>query len=183
MSVAFLSSLDVVRHGALLALLIWGAYSDLARGRIPNYAAYGGIFLGLAFAILFQGFTSGDPIRDSILSALLGGGVFFLVYLLGGVMPGDVKLMAAVGALAANWDFMVRALVLTSIVGCIMALGLLVWHGQLIDGLRRSAHLLLTFGRAKNKTDTVPAFTIPYAVAIAIGTMWAWVAYPWGRIG
>jgi hypothetical protein len=115
--------------------------------------------------------------------------------------------MAAIGALAANWDFMIRALVLTSIVGFIMARSLLIWRGQLLDGLRRSARLMVTFGKwghssfrpeaagaaapsepsaekmnvpiLRSPAATTPSLTIPYGVAIAIGAMWAWAMYKW----
>ncbi len=173
---------DVTRHGALLALVIVCAYTDVARGRIHNVVTLPAIVLALALGLVD---SSGSPVPavfDLLPRLLVGGGVFFLVYRMGGVHAGDVKMMAAVSALAPNIDFVVRALVLTSITGCIIGIAMLAWHGRLVAGLKRSVRLLVSFGTAKLDAGGASALTMPYGLAISIGTMWTWFFYDWSAL-
>lgn len=170
---------DAIRHGALLALVIVCAYTDVARGRIYNAVTLPALLLALALGLADNSSGPLTAAFDLLLRLVVGAGVFFLVYRMGGVHAGDVKMMAAVSALAPNVDFVVRALVLTSISGCIIGIAMLAWHGRLAAGLKRSARLLVSFGRAKLEAGAAPVLTMPYGLAISIGAMWTWFFYDW----
>lgn len=174
-------ALEAARHIALLALAIVCVYTDLARNRIYNAATLSGLAAGLVLAYLLDATADGYPhLKAAALAALLGGGILFLVYLAGGLGAGDVKLMAAVGALSplaaatAGWRFVCVALMYTAIVGAAIAVGTLIWKGRLLEGLRDSARTLFTFRRGKKAEGQKP-LTIPYGLAIGIGTIWAWM--------
>ena len=88
--------------------------------------------------------------------------------------------VAAVGALApfipgrvSGPGFMVVALMYTALAGAALALCVLIWQGRVAAGLRESARALVTF-RVKRAPDA-PAVTMPYAVAIGAGVLWAWI--------
>ena len=82
--------------------------------------------------------------------------------------------MAAVGALGARWEFVLLAMMYTALVGAAVAVGTLIWHGRLLKGLRDSARTLFTLGRRENDEGEKP-LTVPYGLAIGVGTLWAWM--------
>ena len=188
--------LGLSRHGLLLVTVIACAYTDTARGRIYNVATIPALLLGLGISILLDSFTPGNKqILGSALALLAGGGIFGLAYLMRGMGAGDVKMMAAIGAISADWRFALLAAFYSALVGAAIGIGILIWRGRLWSGLKRSGRLLVTFGRnpgaASPKADSqgaavaqadaqggavaVSPETFPYGIAIAAGTMWAWV--------
>lgn len=109
----------------LLAVVCVAGFSDIRTRRIPNRVVLAGLLLGLAGnAMLYR--------WAGLASAGLGMGlallVYFPLYMLRGMGAGDVKLMAAVGAIAgpANW---VAVLVLTGLLGGVCALVLVATQG------------------------------------------------------
>ena len=98
--------LEVFRLILLSLVVIGAAYHDLKSSRIPNTISLGGIVAGLLLCLASYG---GHGLASSAWGLLAGGGPLFLVYLLGltGGKPlmgaGDVKMMAAVGALTGPW--------------------------------------------------------------------------------
>jgi prepilin peptidase CpaA len=164
-------ALEYSRQGVLLALLLTCVYTDLARGRIYNWATLPALLLGLAFAFMLEGAAA------SLMAAALGGGVLFVVYLFGGFGAGDVKLMAAAGALYADWRLTLFALMYAAAVGAAMAVGVLIWRGRLLEGLKRSARLLVTFRRSARAVEAREEIYLPYGFAISAGALWAWIQW------
>jgi prepilin peptidase CpaA len=86
----------------LIAIVLAAAIYDLRFRRIPNWLNLSGVILGLLLNSLFFA-------RAGLIGAILGIGcaliVYVPLYLIRGMGAGDVKLMAAVGAIAgpANW--------------------------------------------------------------------------------
>ena len=174
-----LHAIEVARQIALLALAVGCVYTDLARGKLYNAATIGGLALGLATAYLLDARSPGLPnLKEAVLAATAGGGLLFVIYLLGGLGAGDVKFMAAVGALAPlrpgpAWGFVRLAMMYAALIGAAVAVGILIWQGRLLQGLKDSARTFVTF-RAK-KAEGAPATTVPYGLAIGVGTVWAWI--------
>jgi prepilin peptidase CpaA len=168
--------LELARHALLLATAIACAYTDVARGRIYNAVTLPALFLGFALSIIWDGLAVGSPnLKGSALALVAGGGLFGLVYLMRGMGAGDVKLMAAIGAICAEWRFALLAAFYSALVGAVIGAGYLVWRGRLGGGLKRSLRLLVSFGRKPGTTGLTLEETFPYGLAIAAGTMWAWV--------
>lgn len=172
----------------LFALLISSAYTDVKAGKVYNSVTFPAFLLGLVLAYARGTIDDGQGGRyliNSLAGALLGGGLFAVFYWLGGLAGGDVKLMAAIGALK-GFMFTCYALLYTSIVGAILAVGMLIWQGRLWDGLRGSLTMLFSIRRplapettnpadpATQKTTAAARATLPYGVAISVGAMWAW---------
>jgi Flp pilus assembly protein protease CpaA len=186
----------LARHVCLLALAVSCAYTDLSRGKLYNVVTLGGLAIGLTLAYFLDAaspqaaphaylrFPLTTYLVRAALGAALGGGVLFLLYLAGGFDAGDVKMMAAVGALgtptltrsgpADSYAFILWALFYTALAGAAIGLGLLIWRGRLQQGLKDSLRALISF-RKTRREEISPEATMPYGLAIAIGTIWAWL--------
>lgn len=110
--------MPAVLNTFLLALVLAAAAYDLRFRRIPNWLSSSGIILGFGLNTLFFG-------RQGLMAAALGFlcalVVYVPLYLVRGMGAGDVKLMAAVGAMAGphNW---VEIFLATAILGGIVSL-------------------------------------------------------------
>jgi prepilin peptidase CpaA len=90
---------------------------------------------------------------------------------------GDVKLMAMVGAFLGPWPA-VLAILWSSVAGGVIALGFLLWTGNVrlgfnnVISLMRRNLLTAPIGYVDlNVSPTVSAGKLPYGVAIAAGTI------------
>lgn len=171
----------LLRLTALFALLVGSVYSDIAQNKIYNWLTYSGIALGLALAgaeVILSG--ENTYLLPSGVGLVLGFGIFAIPYYFGWMGGGDVKLMAAIGALQGaelGTFFILRAIFYTSLFGACMALLLLIWRGRLWSGLRGSVGLLV---RPRGQTvESATSETIPYGVAIVAGTLWALLMKMW----
>ena len=158
---------------ALGLLVLAGAAWDLRSRRVPN----GLVLAGFLFGVALNSFLYGE---SGLWSALLGAALAILVYLpihaLGGIGAGDVKLMAAVGALVgpANW---IRIFIFTAAAGLLLAVVAMIWKHRLGRTLSNLAGILgqLAQGRAPRRRNpewyyqSGVALTFPHAVTIAIG--------------
>ena len=150
-----------------------GAIHDLKTRRIPNRLTGGALLAGLTLHLALGGATSAE---SSLLAGLLAGAAFLVFYLAGGMGAGDVKLMAAVGALAGLLPLQ-RILMVTVLVGALLALGIALRQGRLQQTLTNTwtlvghhqqrglvAHEVLHAGNAE-------ALRMPFAVPIAAGCL------------
>jgi prepilin peptidase CpaA len=159
-----------------LALLVCtAAIWDIRTRRIPNPLVVTGAVAGLLGNFWLWGWVGA---RSSLLGLLFGGALFLLPFLLQGKGGGDVKLMAAVGALAGPGNIFV-IFVLVAISGGVMALALLLWKGGLLRALRNVGFIFseLLHGRAPHhgrpelSIDHPQSVRLPYGVAIAAGSL------------
>ena len=160
----------------LLALIVVvAAVYDFRFRRIPNWLTLSGVILGWGLNIfLFE--------MIGLRTAAFGLGLAFLIYfplyLLRGMGAGDVKLMGAVGSIVgpANWF---GIFILTSILGGVVALILLLFKGRLFRTLSNVGYMLkeILFLRApymkKEELDvrSPKAVTLPHGVMIALGSL------------
>ncbi len=176
---------QLVSFIALFLLLVVCAYTDITRNKVYNWCTLPAMGLGLALAYLGGGVRAepGFNLVTSGAGLALGGGIFLLFCLFGGIGFGDVKLMGAVGALG-GFPFVLSSLLYSSMVGFLIAAGLLIWRGRLKEGLLRSAKFAFRWRREKKALQEADGEkdgarrapdTIPFGAAIAFGTMWAFV--------
>jgi prepilin peptidase CpaA len=157
-----------------LAILVTvAAFTDILWRRIPNWIP--GLALLAAFGLrtYLLGWVG-------LRTGLLGFGLALLIYLplfsLRAMGGGDVKLMAAVGAVAGPFNWFV-IFVFTSIFGGILALGLLFFRGGLGRALRNITYIMNDLARLRAPHRERPeldvasssAVTMPHGVAIALG--------------
>jgi len=176
------ATIELVRQGCLLALAVVCVYTDMARGKLYNWVTLGALAIGLASAYLMDTNQPGFwHLGNAALAAGVGAGILLVVYFMGSLGAGDVKMMGAVGALApfagaagvSAIGFVIIALMYAALVGAAIAVCVLIWQRRLLSGLKSSLRALFTL-RAK-PADGAPATTIPYGVAIGIGVVWAWM--------
>jgi prepilin peptidase CpaA len=161
--------------GALVSAGLAVAW-DLRQGRIPNRLTYGSIALGFALRAILGGWRGA---LDGLAAGLVGGGVFFLFFLVRGMGAGDVKLMTAIG-IWAGLRHLVVILMVTAIAGGILALGYMIARRRGLSTFRNLGTLLrfhVVVGLAPHpeiNLENPQAIRIPYALAIAAGTFYAY---------
>lgn len=156
----------------LLVVLGASAVTDLRVGRIFNAVTYPAIALGLVGSML--GFGP-DP-ASAVLGCLVGGGALYFLFAFGWMGGGDVKLMAAVGALR-GFPFILHAMFYSVFVGGVAAALMLIWRGHtraVVGDLVVVVKRLTGFGAA---SAPIPARggALPFGVAICVGTLAALV--------
>ena len=161
-----------------VAVLTIASGIDLRSRRIPNWLAIPFLVAGLVTRCLTGGWSGAwDSVEGIALAALLFG----VPCLLRGMGMGDLKLAAGVGAWVGPGQFFV-AWIVTSIVGACFAVGYAAWRGCLGKCLDNTNTLLAHFAKfharphQNIRIEDKNSISIPYAPAIAIGTLFSFFA-------
>ena len=99
----FLKNLDLIKFLVLVPMLELTFFIDLKHRIIPNRLNMTMFEIGIVFTFIY-GIANINVLKDMILGMCVGGGLFFTITLLGGLVAGkeamglgDVKFMGAVG--------------------------------------------------------------------------------------
>jgi prepilin peptidase CpaA len=173
----------VIFQVILVLLVAIAAVYDMRFRRIPNWLVLTGLVLGLGLnTFLFQWRGAGA----SLLGIGLAFAIYFPLYLLRGMGAGDVKLMAAIGAIvgAANWF---GIFVVSALLGGLAATLLLLSRGKLVNSLwnigflfQRLFSLKAPYARDELDLSSPKSVKLPHGVAIAGGSVlflaaaWIW---------
>jgi len=168
----------------LFTILAVAVYTDLRERRIPNKLVLAGIVTGLLLHTLLpegNGFLAKWPGGVGFLGSLqglaIGAAAMFPLYFLRAMGAGDVKLMAAVGAILGPDD------ILPAVIGTFLAGGVVSIltalmagsAGQLVRNLIYMVQVTLLKlalpGRPSIEPPLESAGSAPYAVAVALGTL------------
>jgi prepilin peptidase CpaA len=168
----------------LLALVLGAAVYDVRYRRIPNWITLLGAVLGLVLntfpGLIYQHFLSADwsGFWFSLSGLGLAFGIYVVLYALRAMGAGDVKLMAAAGAIVGpqNWF---GIFVITAIVGGVMSLILITLSGRVKKTLFNVSFILseMKSGRpaylANEELDvrSKKALGLPHGAVIALGTI------------
>jgi prepilin peptidase CpaA len=106
----------------LLTIVLVAAVFDIRYRRIPNWLCGIGLVLGVALNS-FLGAPNGFGVWFSLKGLALGFCAYFLLYAIRAMGAGDVKLMAAVGAIL-GWRDWIAVFILTALIGGVAAIGL-----------------------------------------------------------
>jgi prepilin peptidase CpaA len=155
-------------------LVLIAGVSDIRSRRIPNWLTLSGVCAGLALNAATAGLAG---FRLSAMGMLLGFGAYLALYSLRAMGAGDVKLMAAVGAIVgpAGW---ISVFVATAIAAGLLSLGLVIikrrlretlWNAFFIVG--ELAHFRAPYKR-RGDLDVKDgrSLKMPHGLAIAAGT-------------
>ena len=160
----------------LVVATIW----DIRSRRIPNWLVLPFLVAGVTVSAISYGWRGlGQSLLGVMLAALLLG----ILYWLGGMGMGDVKLCAAIGAWIGPQQLML-ALVMMGVAGGIMALIWAISGGFLNESLSGAGDLIFGFGKRGLRPHPTlvlgnpRARKMPYAPAIAIGTIFSFLALP-----
>ncbi len=150
---------------ALPFILAFACYGEIKERRIPNWLTLGAIALGVGTAAI-EGGTEG--LKDSALGLAIAGGLFLPFCLLGVVGGGDMKLMAAVGAIV-GWPMGLRVVCSTCIAGGVISVAIMAWNGVLLTTLANVFRIMVGMPRRQPGLRNPPM--VPYALAITVGTL------------
>lgn len=162
---------------AVLALtVLTAAVYDIRFRRIPNWLTLSGVLLGIGLNTVPG--LGGVGIGRALLGLGLAFLVYFPLYLLRGMGAGDVKLMAAVGALVGpmNWF---GIFVLTSVLGGALALIFVIFKGRLWRTVSNLTYMLKEMAylrppylkREELDVKSRKGVSLPHGVMIAIGSV------------
>ena len=163
---------------AVLLFLSASVAADLSMRRIPNALTFPVIVLALPLNAYHFG-------SEGLLASLGGMGLMVILLLppfaLGGIGGGDVKMMAAVGALCGPRFALTSLMAGLGIGGVVM-----LWHLARIGRLRRTlVRLRAMLAGALSTRSLQPlrvsanepgAVSLPYSIPLAIGTLIALLA-------
>ena len=155
-----------------LVVAATGAVQDVRTSRIPNWLTYG----GLLAALMLRSSVLGWPgLKAGLFGLLAAGGLFYVLFLLGGMGGGDVKLIAAVGA-SVGINQVVPILIWAAIAGGILGVAYALFSQQLWATLLNTFELVrhhVTSGLRPHPVLNIQqpaAMRVPYGLAIALGT-------------
>ena len=156
----------------LAAVLIVGAgvaatVVDIRERRVPNVLTMGLASVGLLLAMTGLGTVT---LGGALGGLALGLALLLPAHIFGAMGAGDVKLLAAFGALLGPGDVF-NAFLRAAILGGVMALAVALWRGRLRETLYGTAMLMTTRNRTMAAVIEHPAANnrFPYAPAIALG--------------
>jgi prepilin peptidase CpaA len=170
--------MDSIAWWPSFAVLVLASAIDICTRRVPNWLVLPFLVLGFVVRIWTGGLTGA---KLSFAGAGLACLLFGLPCLLRGMGMGDLKLAVAVGAWIGPGQLFI-AFVVTGIAGAAIAIPYALWNKSLGRCLDNTSDLLAHFGRRGvrphgeirlGKTD---ALAIPYAPAIAVGTLFSFFA-------
>jgi prepilin peptidase CpaA len=172
----------------LFVMLSIAAVSDLRSRKIRNWLTFSLVLTGLA-----QSFTAVHTVAPmaSLLGLAAGFGLTFLLFAMGALGGGDVKLLAGVGAWVGPMPVL-AVFCLAAVAGMVIVLAQALWQGRLRQLLHNSAlvavniahvsELGVAHATATGKSCRSVDRPLPYAVPVFLGVA-ALVATSWLRHG
>lgn len=160
--------------GLLAGFLLAAVFTDMACRKIPNRLVLAGMIAGLLVQAFLPG---GDGFLSAFKGLLFGFGLFLPLYLLRVMGAGDVKLMAMVGCFTGS-PAIFGVVLCTLLAGGVLSLAFSLKMKAVRQMLRNSIFMLMPgamkMANDQPSTGTVmvnSVGTLPYAMAIAIGTV------------
>jgi prepilin peptidase CpaA len=157
------------------AILVEAAVIDGLKLKVPNWLTFHFVAGGLAFSAWYAGWMG---LLFSFEGAVLGLALLLPLYAIGGMGAGDVKLMAGMGAWIGP-ILVLKAFVVSAVVGGAMAVAMVAWSGQYIRHWAmfqtigneimtiRNPAKLSEIAAARKPTMTL----LPYGIPIAVGSI------------
>ena len=130
---------SAIAYGTVVALAAIAAFTDFRRGIIPNWLTLPPLVIAPIVHAIQGGAWAG---LASVAAAVLCGLVPYLLFKRGAAGGGDVKLLAAIGAVA-GLSLGVEAQLATFMAAAVVSLGQLAWRGQLVRTLANTFYLAL----------------------------------------
>jgi prepilin peptidase CpaA len=167
--------------GVLVALV--GAVSDVRNARIPNWLTYSALVAALGLRTALLGLSG---LKSGALGMLAAGGLFCLLFFLGAMGGGDMKLMAAMGAWVGSTQ-VVTLILAVSLAGGVLAIGRIIFGNVVGQTLRATLQLIayrFTSGLRPHpelNVQSPDSKRVPFGVAIAAGALFCAANAVWWR--
>ena len=164
----------LIRYAVLVLLVTIAAVYDIQFRRIPNSLVLTGLVLSLIIQVTFNEFYGFKAWGYGMLTGLA---LFLPLYALHAMGAGDVKLVAMVGSFL-DAGSAIGVVLTTLLVGGVLSIVVALRNGVLRQAIS-NIHMQLTLtmfkrlsgGNAQLEQLPSSAGNLPYAVAIAIGTL------------
>ncbi len=168
----------LIPYGLLCAVLLAAAVSDVRTQKVPNKLTYPAILSGLALwpilALVTGDFTARSAFLGSLFAFFAAAIPFAFFFRMGGLGGGDVKLMAAVGAIGGSWQLVLSTTVYALLAAVAFGIVLMIKKRIVKQVLiRLGIALLSVLARKLQLPDAPDSPKVPFAVCIAIGGMLA----------
>jgi prepilin peptidase CpaA len=160
----------------LISLILVAAVYDVLYRRIPNWLTVGGVIAGIALnSFIYRGWPG---FGVSLAGLAVGFAAYFALYALRAMGAGDVKLMAAIGALVGVRDWF-GIFLITAMVGGVAGLAMVAVRGRLKKTLWNMSFILseMRHGRPayvrREELDvkSPKSVGLPHGAMIALGTI------------
>ncbi len=186
MQLQALGILDLFSMGLLMVVLVVCGTTDLLYHKIFNKVTLPAIALGVAInlvAAIIQPQVGVHYLLSSLTGLAVGFVVFFVLFLFGGMGGGDVKFVAAIGAIDPfhfGYFFIIWVVFYSALAGGLIAIVAMTMKGRLLKSLKNVARTVWTFlapgmeAEPLKKEDSLP---IPFGLGIAFGTLWTVVLF------
>ena len=165
---------------ALSVVLVVAAVIDGWMLKVPNWLTFPLIISGW----VYWGVTDGwSGFGLSVLGTAVGIALLLVPYSVGGMGAGDVKMLGGIGAWVGA-GCTVGAFCVSAVVGGVIAVGMIAWHGSLRRNTRMFKQILTEFvvvrdfsaltGIASARKSSM--MLLPYGIPLAIGSIgyFAW---------
>ncbi len=156
----------------LLFLILTTMFTDLKYQKIYNHFTFPCMILGLGFNFFNNGFVEGF-LKTSLLGLITGGSLLLIFYLAGGMGAGDIKFLAAVGALKGP-HFVFNATLHGAIIGGLFTIIYLLVKGQLLEIVLSTFKIIrqtLTFKKLNIQLSEVEKSYLPYGFFLSLGVI------------
>lgn len=152
--------------------LVYVAYFELKKGFVPQKVLYGAMSITFILNIGHSGLLG---LKQIFLGFCLGFIPFFILYKMKGIQFGDALLMASVGVMGGV-KLTLFSYLYSSIIGFFMALFIMFKNNQVLETFKNIGNILKPLlGKQKplldvSPTEVNPELTIPYGLAIVVGS-------------
>lgn len=178
-----MSSLSVVIvsvDSVCLLVCAIAIYFDIRYRRIPNLLTYPAVLIAIIANILIGIMSVGwvDGLMRSLAGMLFLLLIFGFLSVIRFVGMGDVKLMTAVGAFL-GWPLVIWDLAYVTLAGGVIAFLYAIAKGRLFSVIM---NLFRISKRLIGQKEEIRLHTIPYALAIGVGTIWTILQKYWASL-
>lgn len=155
----------------LLVLLVVGLYTDIRFRKLPNWLTFPAIIIGIGMHIWANGWQGAADSLGGVLFAL----VLFLPFIQGGLGGGDLKFLAAIGAVK-GFEFVLWTTLFGAFLGGLVSVVVLLRQKRLKYELWRSFLFFKNLGTAKEdrpdlKPERQKKSMFPYGVVLVFGAV------------
>jgi prepilin peptidase CpaA len=156
----------MIQWGLIGMLTSIAFFTDIRHCRIPNWLTFSGVLGGLLYHGILEGMNG---ILFTIYGLLFGLLLLFILYLIGAIGAGDVKLFAAYGAIA-GMEFVTYSMVYAVLYAGLIGIAVLIVQKKLVQRMLWILHAMFSFFIMK---ELLVFQTIPQNQMLRFPFMWA----------